>query len=148
MTVATALKAERLTHVDGLAAALALAGLPVADLDRSACVFFRFTDTGEMVGYGGLEGSAPDMLLRSVAVAPDARNRGHGGRIVAALEHEAAALGAVRLHLLTNTAARFFGQHGYVPAVRNDAPAAIASCDQFRSLCPASAAYLVKRIAP
>lgn len=146
MTTATALTAERLSDLMGLADALTLAGLPVADIARPGRMFFRFTDEGRTVGYGGLEGSGPDLLLRSVAVAPDARSQGHGGRIVAALEREAAALGAARLYLLTSTAAPFFDRHGYAPADRNAAPAAVASCEQFRSLCPASAAYLVKRI--
>ena len=147
MTV-TPLKAERLTALDGLTQALNEAGLPVADLDRPGRVFFRFTDAGETVGYGGLEGAAPDMLLRSLTVAPDMRNRGLGGRIVAALEREAAALGVTRLHLLTNTAARFFAHQGYAPSGRDDAPPGVADCEQFRSLCPASAAYLVKQVAP
>ncbi len=108
MTTATALEAERLADLGGLKEALNRAGLPVADLDRPGRVFFRFSSEGGTVGFAGLEGNAPDMLLRPVAVAPDNQNQGHGGRIVAALEQEAAALGATRLHLLTDTDARFF----------------------------------------
>lgn len=112
----------------------------MADLDRPGRVFFRLSSEG------GLEGNAPDMLLRSVAVAPENQNQGHGGRIVAALEQEVAALGATRLHLLTDTAARFFRGRGYEPVDRRDAPAPVVACEQFRSLCPASASYLVKRL--
>ncbi len=146
MTTATALEAERLADLGGLEEALNRAGLPVADLDRPGRVFFRFSSEGGTVGFGGLEGNAPDMLLRSVAVAPGNQNQGHGGRIVAALERDAAALGATRLHLLTNTAARVFRGRGYEPADRRDAPAPVVACEQFRSLCPASASYLVKRL--
>ena len=146
MTMDTSFELERLTSLNGLADALNQAGLPVADLEGSGLLFFRFTEAGRTIGYGGLEGAAPDMLLRSITVAPDARNQGYGVRIMQAIEREAAALGADRLHLLTNTAARFFSRSGYVPAGRNAAPASVASCEQFRSLCPASAAYLVKRI--
>lgn len=144
----TTLKAERLTVTDDLAKALNEDGLLVEDIDRPGRVFFRFVDAGQTLGYGGLEGTGPDLLLRSVTVVPAARNAGQGGRIVAALEKEASARGADRLHLLTSTAARFFGRHGYAAADRASAPAAIASCEQFRSLCPASAAYLVKSLAP
>lgn len=140
MTTATVLEAERLADLGDLKEALNRAGLPVADLDRPGRVFFRLSSEG------GLEGNAPDMLLRSVAVAPENQNQGHGGRIVAALEQEAAALGATRLHLLTDTAARFFRGRGYEPADRRDAPAPVVACEQFRSLCPASASYLVKRL--
>lgn len=148
MTTATTLKAEPLIGTEGLAEALNEAGLPVADLDRPGRMFFRFVDAGQVIGYGGLEGAGPDLLLRLVAVVPEARNLGHGGRIVTALEREASARGAARLHLLTTTAARFFGRQGYAPADRATAPAAVASCEQFRSLCPASAAYLVKSLTP
>lgn len=140
MTTATVLEAERLADLGDLKEALNRAGLPVADLDRPGRVFFRLSSEG------GLEGNAPDMLLRSVAVAPENQNQGHGGRIVAALEQEVAALGATRLHLLTDTAARFFRGRGYEPADRRDAPAPVVAREQFRSLCPASASYLVKRL--
>ena len=65
-----------------------------------------------------------------------------------ALEAEAARLGAVRLHLLTTTAAAFFQGLGYQPAERTAAPPSIAATAQFTSLCPSNAAYLVKRIGP
>ena len=148
MTGANVLTAQRLTDLTGLAGALASAGLPIDDLGEADRMFFRFADAGETVGYGGLEGQGPDVLLRSVVVDALARKRGYGRRIVAALEREAAALGAVRLHLLTTAASQFFDRQGYAPAGRDAAPAAIAASEQFRSLCPASAAYLVKRIAP
>lgn len=148
MTEANALTCERLAALDGLRDALARAGLPVADLEQPGRMFFRFVDRDRTVGYGGLEGAAPDMLLRSIVVEPRAAHQGHGGRIVAALERAAAGLGATHLHLLTTTAADFFARHGYAHAERYAAPPAVAECEQFRSICPASAGYLVKRIGP
>ena len=65
-----------------------------------------------------------------------------------ALEAEAARLGAVRLHLLTTTAAALFQVLGYRSAERAAAPPGIAATAQFTSLCPGSATYLVKRIGP
>ena len=108
--------------------------------------FFRAADAGGLVGYGGLEGSGPDLLLRSVSVLPDARGRGYGAAMVRALEERVAALGAARLHLLTTTAADFFARLGYRPAARDAAPPTIAGTAQFAQLCPASAAYLVKTL--
>lgn len=140
------IRAERLTNLTELATAMERVGLPTADLDQPGRVFFRFMEAGRTLGYGGLEGGEPDMLLRSVAA--DAPGQADGGRIVAALEREAAALGATKLHLLTNTAARFFQARGYTAADRATAPEPIRDCEQFRSLCPASAAYLVKPLSP
>lgn len=128
-----------------LRAALDAAGLPCGDLLLPGRRFFRFASDSETACYGGLEGDGPEMLLRSVVVPPSARGRGAGQAIVRALEAEAARLGAVRLHLLTTTAAAFFHGLGYRPGERAAAPPAIAATAQFTSLCPATAAYLVKR---
>jgi N-acetylglutamate synthase-like GNAT family acetyltransferase len=86
------------------------------------------------------------MLPRSIAVTAGSRSKGHGGRIVASLEREAAARGVVRLHLLTGTAADFFRSCGYGLADGERAPASIAVCEQFTSLCPATARYLLKTV--
>lgn len=129
----------------GLAAALERAGLPGDDVRLPGRRFFRAVDAeGQPAGFGGLEGDGPDLLLRSVVIHPDSRGRGHGAAIVRALEAQAAALGAARLHLLTTTATAFFLRFGYAQARREAAPAAIAATAQFASLCPASASYLVK----
>lgn len=133
--------------LDGLARVLRDAGLPGDDVRLPGRRFFRVGPDGAGVCYGGLEGDGPDLLLRSVAVPPPARGRGLGRAVVRALEAEATRLGAVRLHLLTDTAARFFEGLGYRPAERAAAPPAIAATAQFASLCPASAAYLVKTLA-
>jgi len=131
-----------------LHAALDAAGLPSGDLLLPGRRFFRLGLEGEAACYGGLEGDGPEMLLRSVVVPSSARGRGAGHAIVRALEAEAARLGAVRLHLLTTTAAPFFQGLGYRSAERAAAPPVIAATAQFTSLCPGSAAYLVKHIGP
>ncbi len=66
--------------------------------------------------------------------------------MVVSLEQEARDLGVQRLHLLTTTAAPFFLAMGYVAADRDEAPLTIAGSREFTSLCPASAAYLVKAL--
>ncbi len=131
-----------------LHAALNAAGLPSSDLLLPGRRFFRLGLEGEAACYGGLEGDGPEMLLRSVVVPSSARGRGVGRVIVQALKAEAVRLGAVRLHLLTTTAAAFSQGLDYRSAERVAAPPAIAATAQFTSLCPGSAAYLVKRIGP
>lgn len=143
----TALTATRLeaSELAGLARFLDDANLPNADLAEPDRVFFRF-DADTLVGYGGLEGDGADRLLRSVVVVSDRRGAGIGRALVAALENEARELGVQRLHLLTTTAAPFFGTMAYAPSDRHAAPPAIAASREFTSLCPASAAYLVKAL--
>ena len=82
----------------------------------------------QCVLYAGLEGTAPDMLLRSMVVVPAPHGRGHGVRVVA-LEWDGAALSPTRLHMSTTTAAPFFEHKGYVVADRNEAPPLIAATE-------------------
>ena len=144
MTVLVATELDA-ASIDGMAHFLAAAGLPTADLTAPGRSFYRF-DASTIAGYGGLEGVGPDRLLRSLVVVHDLRGMGLGRTIVAALEDEARTLGVLRLHLLTNTAAPFFRACGYADADRTSAPASIAASAEFTSLCPASAAYLVKSL--
>ncbi|WP_404365677.1 arsenic resistance N-acetyltransferase ArsN2 [Sphingomonas sp. MMS24-J45] len=132
---------------DVLRLALDAAGLPTDDLDRSGRAFFGLSDEKGPIGFVGLEGDGADRLLRSLVVLPSRKRQGHGGLLVAHVEALARRDGAERLHLLTNTVADFFRARGYRPADRADAPAPIAATAQFSSLCPGSAAYLVKEIA-
>lgn len=130
-----------------LAAELTASDLPVGDLAEPDRRFYRFEDDAGIIGYGGIEGTGADRLLRSLVVKPDRRGRGSGSAILAAIEQTAVADGAGSLYLLTTTAEPFFLRHGYRTAERGDAPAPIAGSAEFRSVCPASAAFLSKRIA-
>ena len=84
----------------------------------------------------------------SIVTAPGRRGQGLGRALLAALEAEARRHGAERLHLLTTTAAPFFSRYGYQAADRATAPDAIAASREFASLCPASAAYMTRTVAP
>lgn len=133
--------------VPALAVELGAAGLPISDLTEPGRQFYRFDDDAGLVGYGGIEGLGADRLLRSLVVTPVRRGSGMGAAMLAAIELGAADSGAVRLYLLTTTAEPFFRRHGYGLADRAHAPDAISRSTEFRSLCPASAAFLSKRIA-
>jgi arsenate reductase len=133
--------------LDELADHLATAGLPVADLGLPHRQFYRFTTTlGETAGFGGLEGTGSDRLIRSITVLPERRGRKYGKAIAQSLERLAGEGGAKSLHLLTTGAAPFFERLGYGARQRAEAPAAIAISEEFRGLCPASATYLVKTV--
>lgn len=137
---------QQFGELTGLVRLLDAASLPSADLTEPDRMFFRFDADDVGLGYGGLEGQDSDRLLRSVVVVSGRRGAGIGRAMVGALEQKARELGVQRLHLLTTTAAPFFRAMGYVAADRPSAPSTIAGLREFTSLCPASAAYLVKAL--
>ena len=135
-----------LHQLAALAQVLAEAGLPASDIAAPGRHFYRFDDEDGLIGYGGVEGAGADRLLRSFIVVEARRGAGLGSAMLSALERAAANDGATCLYLLTTTAEPFFGRFGYAPIARASAPAEIADSAEFRSLCPASAAFLFKRI--
>lgn len=132
---------------DILRLALEEARLPTDDLGEPGRRFFELSDDDGPIGFIGIEGDGQDRLLRSLVVLPSRKRLGHGSVFVAHAEAVAHRDGVERLHLLTTTAADFFRARGYRDADRAAAPEAIRSTAQFSSLCPGSAAYLVKGIA-
>jgi amino-acid N-acetyltransferase len=114
------------------------------DLNNSACRFWRFLDPAAegVIGYAGLGVYGADALLRSVVVDETARGRRYGTLIVGWMLAEAAALGAVQVHLLTTTASGFFARLGFAQADRATAPTRTAANAEFSALCPASATYM------
>ncbi|MGF6399895.1 N-acetylglutamate synthase-like GNAT family acetyltransferase [Pseudomonas frederiksbergensis] len=125
---------------------LSEAGLPYDDISEPGLQFFRFEVNGNRVAYGGLEGSGPDLLLRSMVVCKTCRGEGLGKAVLSELERYAISQGAVRLHLLTQSAADFFAANGYELLDRGEAPVVISQTAQFKHLCPASASYLRKTL--
>jgi amino-acid N-acetyltransferase len=132
--------------LDSLREALRRANLPCDDISEPGRRFYRFEVRGQWVAFGGLEGAAPDMLLRSMVVREAQRGEGLGRAVLLALEQYASAQGALRLHLLTQGAAGFFAVNGYERFDRQMAPTAIRQTEQFKNLCPASASYLRKTL--
>lgn len=120
--------------------------LPVEDLDTAAIDFIVACEGGALAGVVGVEAFEGAGLLRSLAVRGDQRGRGLGGRLVEAIEARAAARGLPQLVLLTETAATFFARRGYADIARGQAPVAVQSSTEFRSLCPASAVCMTRRL--
>jgi GNAT superfamily N-acetyltransferase len=121
--------------------ALRAANLPTEDLLSEPFRYFSLDD----LAWGGF-GSARDALVRSVAVSPEARGRGVGAALVAALVERAHEEGVERLWLLTTDSAPFFERLGWRVADRSAAPPAIAASRQFSSLCPASSTLMVRTL--
>jgi amino-acid N-acetyltransferase len=123
-------------------------GLPTDDLTSGSLERFdlAFDAQGRLVGLAGVDIADGNALLRSVAVAPQWRGRKIAEDLVARREAAATAFGVSTVYLLTTTAADYFRRLGYVDLPRDGVPAAIAAHAQFRSLCPATARCLGKRL--
>lgn len=129
-------------------ALLAAAGLPGEDVGGHVATAVVGVQGGAVVACGALEPLGRVALLRSVAVAPEWRGRGWGGRVTAELLALAEALGMAEAWLLTTTAERWFVARGFERVPREAAPAVLRGTAQFARLCPDSAALMVKRLGP
>ena len=117
--------------------------LPDKDVaERWRHYFVVREDDGRVVGVGGLEVHGDDGLLRSVAVDPDYRDQGLGGMLVEAALALAGRLDLRAVYLLTTTARDYFVKRGFADCPREEAPEAIRGSWEFRSGCPATAAFM------
>jgi amino-acid N-acetyltransferase len=130
-----------------VAALLESHGLPVSDItDKHLEHFFFVGSDGSPSGVVGLELYDTAALLRSLVVGENARGDGLGSILVGYAEQYAATKGARSVYLLTTTAEAFFKRLGYEPVDRSQAPPSIKGTREFASLCPASSAFMMKRL--
>lgn len=132
--------------IDRVVAVLSDANLPHADVRTDPSRFFLAYADATLVGVGGLERHDRHGLIRSIAVLPDHRGRGHGTAICAHLEASARDAGVETLSLLTTTAGEFFRARGYGEVDRQTVPASIRATREFSDLCPDSATCLRKSL--
>jgi amino-acid N-acetyltransferase len=123
------------------------AGLPTSDLAVAKPKFTVLREKERIVAAGALQPFGSAALVRSVVVAGDRRGAGLGRIIVQELEKIARKARVARLFLLTETAGEFFAHQGYRVIERTDAPQDVQASEEFRSLCPVSAACMMKRLA-
>lgn len=128
-------------------ALLESADLPTVDLtDEHMKQFFYCGPPAEPTALVGVELCGSDALLRSLVVRPGHRSQGLAAALVRHVEHFARENGAAAMYLLTTTAGDFFRRCGYVEADRRTAPAGIRATREFAGICPASSAFLFKRL--
>jgi amino-acid N-acetyltransferase len=120
--------------------------LPTSDLADCRPEFVVIEDGDELIGTGGVQVFGDAALVRSVAIAKDRQKTGLGSSLLGELERHASALGIRELVLLTQTAEQFFTRHGYTRVARASVPSRIQATAEFRSLCPASAVCMSKRL--
>jgi arsenate reductase len=122
---------------------LAANSLPEAGLAEHATDLLVAREGERLVGTAALEAYGRDALLRSVAVAPDARGTGLGVALSRAALDRARATGVGRVFLLTETAPLFFRRLGFRDVERASVPESIKGTVEFASACPASARVMV-----
>ncbi|MGY2488190.1 arsenic resistance N-acetyltransferase ArsN2 [Cupriavidus sp. CP313] len=143
-------EAMRLRHAttDDLAAieALLLAcALPVVAVAEHVENFLLAEGPkGELLGCAGLEYYGDSALLRSVAVAPDARSTGVAAGLVGPLLEECRLRGIRCMALLTISAESYFAQHGFTRVERSAVPPRLLESSQFQGVCPASATAMLR----
>jgi amino-acid N-acetyltransferase len=119
--------------------------LPVSDLS-SETRLFALMEENELIGSIGLEVSQNNALLRSLCVDEKHRNKGAAVKLVKFLEEFAKQEDIENIYLLTTTAEQFFSNRNYVPVDRNSVPYSIQQTSEFKSVCPASATIMIKRL--
>jgi N-acetylglutamate synthase-like GNAT family acetyltransferase len=127
---------------------LRAARLPVADIAEHFGRFLVIEVAGTVAAAGGFEAHGEEVLLRSLVVAPAHRRRGLARSLTAELLAQAAAGGARRAWLLTDSAAAFFVACGFTATDRESAPRAIRSTRQFTTLCSDTATLMTLDLAP
>jgi amino-acid N-acetyltransferase len=122
---------------------LTTSDLPTDDIDDPAIALFGAFAGDTLVGVIGLQSSDGVGLLRSLAVAPEYRDRGIA-RLLCERVIEAAR-DMPSLWLLTTTAKDYFLRHAFEVVPRTEAPEALRATAQFSSLCPSTAHVMRRR---
>ena len=148
MSPLRSIRRGRATDLPAVLALLESARLPTADIvSVNELPMWVLEEKGAIVGVIALQRFGAEALLRSLAVAPEYRNRGFGAQLVAQLEESALADNIQQLVLLTETAETFFRSLGYSVIDRHHVSDALKQSTEFRSLCPASATCMSKTLA-
>lgn len=141
----------RLARADDLSAVETLlreAALPLDGVADAIGHFVVAVDGDRIVGVAGLELRGSEALLRSVAVNEAHRGTALGRRLTTHILAQLPALGVERVWLLTITAPDFFERFGFRRVPRDEVPASLQATVEFHHACPASAAVMVRRVAP
>lgn len=134
------------TEFESFRNAVKEAGLPHQDLNYQNQVLISYYDGNKLVGTGGLEVVNQYALLRSLSVKENNRGQNVGKEITTDLLKNAQNSNLEAVFLLTETAKPFFEKHGFEIVDRTTAPTEIKSTTEFSSVCPVSAALMVKNL--
>jgi len=119
--------------------------LPYTDLDLNQIKVILAIDDGDIIGSIGIELYPPEALLRSFVLRAEYHGKGIGNNMFQYLMAYCSQTGIKDVHLLTDTAADYFGTKGFKIVNRNSAPLQIQQTSEFKDLCPSTSTYMVKR---
>ena len=134
---------DRFAHVEAL---LKANDLPSHDIHDEEVTIFESRIEDRLVGIGGLELYDSVGLLRSLVIKQSYRGKGHGNRLIKALEEVAKNDEVEILFLLTISASEYFCDLGYREITRSEIPPTIRKTAEFSDLCPESAICMRKQI--
>lgn len=121
--------------------------LPSSDItEQHIQHFYILKKDSEAQGTVGLEIYGKYGLLRSLATVEPVRGEGFGKRLVSQIEQHAREQNLDEIYLLTTTAEDFFDKLGYANVSRTDIPKEVKKSEEFSSICPDSAAAMVKKL--
>jgi amino-acid N-acetyltransferase len=148
MAMSPTLRPARADDLPAIERLLEASSLPATGV-RDALGGFTVAETnGTLVGVAGLEVCRENGLLRSVAVSPHWRSRGLGHALVTRVIADAEARGIRALFLLTTTAEKYFPSFGFARIDRVHVPEDIRETSEFQSVCPESAAVMIRAVRP
>lgn len=133
---------ERTQLTDAVTALLVANDLPVTDLDDPSIELFAVHEGVRLLGVIGLQWLDGAVLLRSLAVATTARDRGVGGLLCDEVIRQADGRGHAEVWLLTTSAKDYFVRRGFVVLPRDQVPEVVRATSQFSSLCPSTASVM------
>lgn len=135
------------SELSEVVALLEASGLPTAGVsDHFDSFLVARGEDGSLAGCIGLEFYGDVGLLRSLAVASEARGSGLGTSLVERLLDLARAKGVETLYLLTTTAESYFPRFGFERLTRDRADPKLEASAELRGACPASAVLMYRKL--
>ena len=125
---------------------LAAAGLPLAGWGAANVLRWGVREAGVLLGVIALERHGDHGLLRSLAVAPDARGRGLAHALVAHALRASSAFGLRDVAGLTTTIPELLPRWGFREVARDALPSALMASPELQGACPASARVFVRAV--
>lgn len=120
--------------------------LPVSDLTEDNIQLFLAYDEEELIATIGLEKHENTGLLRSLAVKENYRNLGVADKMMKGFFAVCKSQEISDVYLLTTTAENYFMKKGFLQVDRKSVPSAIRQSREFRSICPASAVAMHRKV--
>jgi amino-acid N-acetyltransferase len=134
------------TDLPAIQALLETSKLPRQGVEDCAVIVLEERQ-GVLLGCVGLEVHEAHGLLRSAAIAQEARGQGLGSSLVRAILEQAARLEVSSVSLLTETAKDYFPKFGFKVVERSSLPKSLQASAEFRGACPDSATAMMLEFA-